>query len=513
MPPASDHNRKPASRLEKNLVTAAKGGSISFLGKLFQNGMSIVFVVVFARLLGVEQYGIYKLVVVITTIAAAVGLLGMEGGIKRFLALAGKSGEENRVWGIIQVGTALPFLFALLLSAAIALGADPLARHLFDAPDLAAPLRLAALAVPFLTLAHSLAAVATGFKRVEYEVYAREIAFHLIKLFLAVGAIALGFGLLGVMAAYIIAAILAVVLLLYFVNRLFSLRRPLSTAIRPTGEMLRFSFPLFLSVLLNQFGRRFETLILGIFSIIRDVSVYSAILSVSNIGNMAYTALRHIATPIFAELHTRQEMAELRGFYQIITKWALTFNLPLFLLILIFPESILLIFGEAFRDGAAGMIILAAGTLYNASAGASGALINMSGYSRVTFYNSLAYLAVTLALDFALIPRWGLIGAAWAGALTLMIVNTLQLFEVYRLVGGLLPFNRTFWKPLAAGILSGGTVFALEPLFLSGHPLLQFAVLGPVLIALYGFLILLFGLSPEDRMILGKISARFTAKV
>ncbi|MCB0316802.1 MAG: hypothetical protein KDH84_26695, partial [Calditrichaeota bacterium] len=87
--------------------------------------------------------------------------------------------------------------------------------------------------VPFLTLAHSLAAVATGFKRVEYEVYAREIAFHLIKLFLAVGAIALGFGLLGVMAAYIIAAILAVVLLLYFVNRLFSLRRPLSTAIRP----------------------------------------------------------------------------------------------------------------------------------------------------------------------------------------------------------------------------------------------------------------------------------------
>ncbi|MCB0316803.1 MAG: oligosaccharide flippase family protein, partial [Calditrichaeota bacterium] len=99
-----------------------------FLGKLFQNGMSIVFVVVFARLLGVEQYGIYKLVVVITTIAAAVGLLGMEGGIKRFLALAGKSGEENRVWGIIQVGTALPFLFALLLSAAIALGADPLAR-------------------------------------------------------------------------------------------------------------------------------------------------------------------------------------------------------------------------------------------------------------------------------------------------------------------------------------------------------------------------------------------------
>ena len=494
---------------EQNVLTAAKGGSITFVGRFAAHIINLGFAYLMARMLGASDYGLYKLMMLVATLSGAISMVGMNGGLKRFIAIANKKGDNDRIWGYIQLGVGIPFLVGILICSIVLIAAGPIANGIFSKPDLEPLLRIGALAIPFLVISNSMVAIALGFKRVDYETYSKDLAFNIVKLGLAVGAILVGFGVFGVAVAYVIAAVVAAIMLLNFIPRIFSFKRPISSAVRETKEMLTFSVPLWFSQLLNQFGRRFETLILGVYGLSANVGVFTVILAISQVANLGYTALRNISNPIISELYSQNKIEELRKFYQTVTKWALSFNLPFFLTIVILGENILTLFDSGtsndFSSGYLGMVILAIGTLVNASTGACGALINMTGYSKVSFYNSIVYLAATLALDFTLIPTYNVVGAAMAGALTIVIVNSIRLVEVYYLVHKLLPFNWSFLKPISAALIAGAGTYLLKDFVFPDHNLLQLITLLIILWGAYAGLLILFKLSPEDKMIVNKV--------
>jgi len=492
----------------KNIVTAAKGGGIGFIGKLFVHVISLGFVYIMTRTFGAEQYGLYRLAILIAGITAALSLIGLDGGLKRFIAIARSEENRPKLWGIIQLGIGVPIVFGLLLSMSLALFAEPISIYIFGKPQLTRILRLVSIATPFLVLIFSLKAIAIGFKRIEYNVYAHDIAFNVLKILFSTIVILLGFQIEIVVIAFIAAAIFSVALLLYFLNKSFPFRKLPPHAERHNKEILLYSFPLFLSLLLNQFGRNFESLVLGSFGILADVGVYSVILTLSNVGNMGFVALRSISNPIFAELHHKKKFAELKSYYQTINRWSLSFNFPIFLVITIFPENILTIFGEDFTVGVTALIILAFGTLFNAATGACGALLNMSGYSKLNFYNSMVYLATTLVLDFVLIPKYGLLGAAVAGGLTFVIINTLMMAEVYLLIDKILPFNKTLFKPIFAAAVAGSAAYFVKDLILVHHPIPQLLVVGLVMLLLYIAILRTLKFSQEDQFILRKLTKR-----
>ncbi len=496
------------NNLEKNLVTAAKGGSISFAGQSFRNTIRLVFVTMLTRYLGTEQYGVFKLVQLVADMTAGISMLGLSGGIKRFIALARKDKKQTMLAGVLQIGIFFPMIFGVFASILVGSQAELIAIYIFSKPALAAPLEIASLAIPILVIGKSLTAIAVGFKRVDYDVYANEFGANIIKLILYLIVIALGYGLFGVIAVYIASSLAIVIILLLFLRNIFSLKSLTQPAERPTREMMQFSLPLFFSLLLNQFGWRLETLVLGIYNIMANVGVFAAVLNISNIGNMAYVALRRISTPIFAELHSQNKIKELKGFYQVITKWALTFNLPFFMVIFLFSENLLLIFGENFTVGAQALTILAFGSLFNASSGSSGALINMSGYSRVTLYNSITYLIITLILDFTLIPKFGLLGAALASTGSLIAINSIRVIEVYALINRLLPVNRSLYKPLLAATISYFLTRFGSSYYLTDQPLIQLIVFSILMVGIYISLLIALKFSPEDRFVLSQLRFR-----
>lgn len=510
--PAETKQRAPASEHDQNVLTAARGGGITFAGRIFQNLLTLAFAVIIARVLGAQQYGLYRLTITIVTIVSAVSLLGLNNGIVRYIPRALRDKNKARVWGVIQVGVGLPSLVGLLLTFLVFIFAHQIGEAIFHKPNLGYVLRMVCLSIPFLVLSHSLAAIALGFRKIEYDVYARLFLFEAAKLLLAAIALLIGFGVIGVAAAYIGATVLSFFLLLYFIHKLFSFRHALHKADRPTGELLRFSFPLFLSLLLNQFGRRFETLVLGSFGVLADVGVYSVMLNLSNVGGMAAEGLRKVSNPIISDLHHQRKFADLERYHQTIAKWTFTFNLPIFLTIMLFAKNLLLIFGRDFTAGMAGLVILAAGTLFNASMGNSSVLLAMSGHTRIFFYNSLVYLAVTLLLDFTLIPQWHLLGAAIAGAVTLLLINLLRLVQVYLYVEKILPFNRTFLKPLLAGLVAAALVFVARRFVFTASPLAQLLALGALLWVIYGAVVFLLKLSYEEQLLLDKVLQKLKLK-
>jgi O-antigen/teichoic acid export membrane protein len=326
--PSPDIGAKKRSEHDRNVLTAAKGAGITFIGKITQQGLSLVFIFLLARMLGAELYGTYRLAVTIVTILAGISMVGLDAGIRRYIAIALRQENLDRIAGVVRLGIGLPFIVSFSLSVIVAVLAGPISEGLFNAPGLAPVLRIAAMAVPIITLANSFSSIAVGYRRVEYDVYTQDIAWEAIKIALSFAAIMLGFGVIGVTYSFGLSALLALIPLIYLVNRLFPVRRSLGPAENVRKEVIGFSLPIFLSTLLNQFGRRLETLILGVFSVVSDVGVYSAMLSISSVGTLANVALRGIATPIIADLHSAEKFDDLKKFYQTITKWSSLMQAP-----------------------------------------------------------------------------------------------------------------------------------------------------------------------------------------
>jgi O-antigen/teichoic acid export membrane protein len=110
-------------------------------------------------------------------------------------------------------------------------------------------------------------------------------------------------------------------------------------------------------------------------------------------------------------------------------------SLPVFLMIIIFPTTILGLFGEAFTEGSQAMIVLSVGQLFATISGSTINLLNMTGKEKSTMYILITSVIVNFFLNFILIPLFGLNGAAYATASSTVLWNLLAVVLIYKYHG------------------------------------------------------------------------------
>lgn len=468
--------------------------------------------IVLARFLGSEQFGLYSLALTAATLVAGLALLGLKSALVRYVSLFASRWDEEGLWGTLQIGIGIPMALSALMGIGLYVGASPIAERLFHEPRLASLLRLISLGVPFLTLVHNLTSATQGFKKMQYTTIAENISQPAIKLALVILLAIVGLTAAGALAAHILSVIIASMMLLYFLNSLFSLRRPLWTAPRDSREILRFSLPLYLSTLIKKFRKNVQTLLLGALNTITNVGVFTVASQVNSVGAMFHESIVTASMPIVSELYGQGEREQLARFYQTMTKWTFTLNLPLFLIVLLFPGPILSIFGQDFVAGALALTILAWGNLIDAGTGICGVVLNMTGKTPLSLLNTIVLSVLMVGLSVLLIPRWGVTGAAVAALTTTALVNLMRLLEVLILLR-LFPYNVSFVKPVVAGFVALAISWVMRRLFHLEAHLAYVAISITVLLAVYLGALLLLGLSDEDRMVLTRIGKRLGIKL
>ena len=513
MPETEIANSQAATgRIEdQDILIAAKGGGISFAGKLFEYLVRFVFSVIVARKIGAEQFGLYTLGLTVATIASNMALLGLQTGIVRFLPPAIRRRDDASIWGIIQVGIGLPALISLVFSVGLFLLAGPLAAWAFHDPRLVTIFRLISLSIPLDTLGFIAYMITISYKRPKYNVLANNIIAPLVKLSLTVGFLAIGMATLGVIKAQVIASAVSLGVMVFFVNSLFYLIRPLREARRNTGQLVRYSLPVHLGWMVNTVRGTLETLILGIVGLTTGVGVYAAAARLNAIGSMFYLSIANISTPIIADLYSRGQSSQLKAFYQTTTRWLVSFNIPLFLTFVLFARPLLSIFGADFTTGSTGLIILSIGTLVYTGTGSGANTLDMTDHTKVNMVNSLFMVVISIGLDLLLIPRWGVVGAAAASALSTTLINVVCLVEVWFLLH-MQPYNWDLYKPFVAGLVTTVvTVMLNSRLVLS--PLLHLIVGGIILGCIYAVTLIALGFSNEDLLVMNSLRSRFKKSI
>jgi len=190
-----------------------------------------------------------------------------------------------------------------------------------------------------------------------------------------------------------------------------------------TWAFLKESFPMMLSSTIMIFLGWMDTFILGIYETDESIGIYNVALKLALVTSFSIEAINSSLAPKIANLYLNNLKEKFLKLIKFSTR--LNFVLTLFIVsvLVIFNQWFLGIFGEEFKVGSIALIILCSIHLINSSVGSVGIIMQMTGKQKQYQYIAVVSLLVNLLLNFILIPRYGINGAAIATAVSLSVWN------------------------------------------------------------------------------------------
>jgi O-antigen/teichoic acid export membrane protein len=499
--PGSSEQRaiQPADTpIGQDITKLASGASVTFAGRVVGSGSQVLTQVALARLFGPQGYGLYAIGWTLLRMGEVVGTLGLDNGVIHF-ASRYWPGDPARLKGVLLQALAVSFSSGVLLGWLLFVLAPWLADQVFQNPDLTPILQLFAFAFPFVTGLKVAAASTRVSQRMRFAVYAEDAGRPTLNLILVVIFYALSQSIIGAVAAAVLSFVLALILSLYFVHRLF----PATFAAHPrpvfSGKaLLAFSLPTALAGIFGMFITWVDRLFVGYFRSETEVGIYQAVAQFSVIFALTLSAVNAIFAPMIANLYHQGHMTRLNELFKISTKWVLYLSFPVFLVIVFAPvAAITVIFGSQYVSGSTALVILAIAQLVNVGTGSVGYLLVMTGRQKSWLVITGSMFAASLLLNVTLVPRLGLNGAALSSAIAFSSIFLLGLLTVRRRLG-LWPYDRRYYKGLLAAVLTVGALVVLHWLPLNSA-FIQLLTTTLVSIGVFGGTLIMLGLDQEDR--------------
>lgn len=229
--------------------------------------------------------------------------------------------------------------------------------------------------------------------------------------------------------------------------------------------LLRYSIPLMGVGLVQQMIMWSDTLMIGYFMAAEDVGIYNVAVRVAMATTLLLYAVNTTITPLIASHCATRDWGQLREIYRKSVYYLVFLSLPLFFLIVVFRDMIIGIFGQEFDGAGLPLSILLVGQFINVATGPSGYVLLLSGKDRLEILNISATFLLNVTLNIALIPRWGLTGAAVATSTAMSVVNLLRVAQNAGYIGW--PWtNRAFIEMIV--LFGTSTLVALLPMMVWG---------------------------------------------
>jgi O-antigen/teichoic acid export membrane protein len=445
--------------------------------------------------------------------AGNITTMGFDTAALRSIARARAAGDPGSVQRAMRIAAVAATIFSMTALAALILFADPLAGAFAEDPTQRARtaflIRLGAPFVPLFALMTILRAATRGHKTVVPAVVIGNIVQPFTLLAGSTLAIVLGFGVAGAVGGLVASSALGLLTAVWFYRRLATPGQSRARSPVSVRSMTSFALPRAGERLFAISG--LGVILLGLWGENRDVALFAVAGSLQSLVLVFPEALMGIWQPMIADLQQRGEAIRLESLYKTINRWVASASLWLAAGLLILPEPFVhLLGGQAVPDASIVTAVLALGTLINVGTGPSGMLITMAGYPVVNLLNSVFATTAYVLLAWKLVPAHGVLGMAAIQTLVVGLLNIARVLEA-RVLVGILPFGKSFAKPVIATMALGGVLVGWRLLFDRG---LMTDTAGIVLASLiYAIVLALMGIDPEDRLVYDRLKERLAGFV
>lgn len=225
---------------------------------------------------------------------------------------------------------------------------------------------------------------------------------------------------------------------------------------------------------------------------LENLAVYSIPVYLASIMDVPYRSMQGITTTLIAEAWKNKDMKKIAELYHKTSINLLVFGLAIFGLLLPNLDN-LVRFNPDYSMAKAIFIVAGLAKIIDLGMGMNAQILLLSKYWKIDFYSSVFFIVINIVLDFFMIRRFGVMGAAYGTAIALIFYNLIRFSYLWWLFK-LQPFDR---KTLYVLVIAGAALLITWQIPFMGNLYVDTILRCAVFALLYGPAVLYFNISED----------------
>lgn len=229
----------------------------------------------------------------------------------------------------------------------------------------------------------------------------------------------------------------------------------------------------------------------------RETGIYNTASFFGSVMGMALMAVTKAAQPLIADSFAKKDLINISTIYKKSCTTSLIVGCWIFLGIYLNIDNLFLLLPPSYSAGKMVVIIICLGKLFDLATGLNGTILALSKHYIYDTYIMVGLIFITVALNYFLIPIYGMNGAAFALAIATVYYN-LARYLVVLIKLGMQPFTFDLVKVIIVALASW-LIIRFLPEF-GGNKMMSIvdmAYRSAALTVLYGLIIYWSNISPE----------------
>lgn len=402
---------------------------INFMFRIFGLGISFVVMILITKWFGLGTYGNYSLVFTISQAAAMIFALGIPNAMVKIVGSEGLDFRQAKK--LLIKGVKITLLLCLVPMLFFLFGSGFLSGYVFkNTPQ--NYFLIVSVSLPLFILHELFLYYFVATKNfLKFSLFMFFVPNVLLILLLYI-VYYMGFSGEYTFVCFTISVLLTIGLEMFFIFELTPNKQQVMITSR---QLFKTASPMMFSGIMLYLLNWTDIIILGIMTTEEQVGIYNQAFKIGSVGMIIIISVSTIITPKMAELSGKGDMSGLRKLIQNSTRLVALLSLPVAAGLILFARFLLSFFGEESLAGETALIIIVAGVFFNAASGNVDQILNMSGSAHVFRNITIACFLLNAALNVALIPSYGINGAAMASLITNVIINIIAIYYIKKKLG------------------------------------------------------------------------------
>ena len=393
--------------LVEEIKSGFKADLVSQVAKSLSGG---ILVIVLARLLSPDEYGLVYLAVSIFTFVTLLGKVGLGNSAARYVTEYEEK-DPGQIPHIVETTAVVLTITLGIVTLGLVLFSELIATIMND-PELQVLLLVGALFVATGGFVDSTRKICQGFKKIEWAAYIKLVD-AVLRPIVAIGLVLAGFGAVGAITGYVVSSLSAALLGIVFIYYLYSgtTRNEIEPDLR--RRVAEYALPIALTDNSDTLLKRVDIILVGAFLTPLAVSYYVVAKQLMTFLKTPANSLGFAITPRYSEQIHRGNLGTASRLYSKALTSVLAFYVPAAVgLVIVAEPTLTLVFGPEY---AGGVIVLQVLTLYLVAQTVSyitGGGLDYLGRAKQRAYAKFGAAVINVILNIALIPTIGIVGAA-----------------------------------------------------------------------------------------------------
>lgn len=430
-------------KVQKNLDVHTKEviqkSSASLVVRVFGILIGVGLSIFLGRILGPDGLGIINLANTLVEFLLLFALFGIGQIIVREVAIAKNNSNFQKVKQLINSSIFTNGLLGFLITLLLAVTSHWLSNKMFEMPPLKWPLVVISIGLSAQVISKIYSSGLIGYRKIwQSNLVDRTLSVFITSLIcLLLWSIYGEIGVLEVAIAYAIGRICVTFTIGFYWNRLIC---PFSDAKAKVQkkmglEMLRKGRPLFYDSISSKIMNTSDIILLGIYASAEQVGLYTISSRIALQTSIFLGVTNSVLSSNIAALLSENKINEVQLVIQKTTLGLIFIGLLQIIIVFFLGELVLSFWGEDFMKAYPFLLILSIGQLINISSGAAGQLLIMGGHEVIQKNISIIFMVLNLILNIILIYFYTALGAAYANAITISMLNLAKVYYAKKKTG------------------------------------------------------------------------------